>query len=53
MRIAGSQTNSFSFPVFLLSLFITMSSERRKPYPFDQIEPKWQRSGTSGKFSRA
>jgi leucyl-tRNA synthetase len=19
-----------------------MSSERRKPYPFDQIEPKWQ-----------
>jgi leucyl-tRNA synthetase len=21
-----------------------MSSERRKPYPFDQIEPKWQRT---------
>src|SRR3989442_4244179 len=21
----------------------SMSSERRKPYPFDQIEPKWQR----------
>ena len=28
------------FPVFLIKLL--MSSERRKPYPFDQIEPKWQ-----------
>jgi leucyl-tRNA synthetase len=27
-------------PVFLIKL--PMSSERRKPYPFDQIEPKWQ-----------
>ena len=27
-----------------------MSSERRKPYPFDQIEPKWQASGKSQTF---
>jgi leucyl-tRNA synthetase len=32
---------SFSrFPAFLLRH--PMSSERRKPYPFDQFEPKWQ-----------
>src|SRR5581483_2506001 len=28
------------FPAFLIDN--PMSSERRKPYPFDQIEPKWQ-----------
>ena len=37
----GSQSISFScFPAFLIHNL--MSSERRKPYPFDQIEPKWQ-----------
>src|SRR6202011_6064060 len=30
------------FPAFLIHS--RMSSERRKPYPFDQIEPKWQRT---------
>jgi len=51
MRIAGSQQQFifFScFPAFLIHN--PMSSERRQPYPFDQIEPKWQALWTSGKF---
>src|SRR5207302_10969450 len=35
-----------SFPIVLCLLCLApaefMSSERRKPYPFDLIEPKWQ-----------
>src|SRR6266568_6884117 len=39
--VANSKSIFFScFPAFLRD--IQMSSERRKPYPFDQIEPKWQ-----------
>jgi leucyl-tRNA synthetase len=31
------------FPAsFAALLFRRMSTERRKPYPFDQIDPKWQ-----------
>jgi leucyl-tRNA synthetase len=30
-----------------------MSSERRKPYPFDQIEPKWQAIWDKRRFSHA
>jgi leucyl-tRNA synthetase len=39
--VASSKSIFFScFPAFLIHN--PMSSERRKPYPFDQIEPKWQ-----------
>jgi leucyl-tRNA synthetase len=39
--VANSKSIFFScFPAFLIDN--PMSSERRKPYPFDQIEPKWQ-----------
>jgi leucyl-tRNA synthetase len=39
--VANSKSIFFSsFPAFLIHNL--MSSERRKPYPFDQIEPKWQ-----------
>jgi leucyl-tRNA synthetase len=42
LRVARSKSIFFScFPAFLID--DPMSSERRKPYPFDQIEPKWQR----------
>src|SRR5438874_6278771 len=42
LRLANSNSIFFScFPAFLIDN--PMSSERRKPYPFDQIEPKWQR----------
>jgi leucyl-tRNA synthetase len=41
LRVATSNSIFFScFPAFLIHH--PMSSERRKPYPFDQIEPKWQ-----------
>jgi leucyl-tRNA synthetase len=41
LRVASSKSIFFScFPAFLIHH--PMSSERRKPYPFDQIEPKWQ-----------
>jgi leucyl-tRNA synthetase len=41
LRVASSNSIFFScFPAFLIHN--PMSSERRKPYPFDQIEPKWQ-----------
>src|ERR1700737_3584379 len=39
--VATSKSIFFScFPAFLRDS--QMSSERRKPYPFDRIEPKWQ-----------
>src|SRR5260370_4728028 len=42
LRLASSKSIFFScFPAFLIHN--RMSSERRKPYPFNQIEPKWQR----------
>jgi leucyl-tRNA synthetase len=42
LRVASSKSIFFScFPAFLIHH--PMSSERRKPYPFDQFEPKWQR----------
>ena len=42
LRVAKSKSVFFSnFPAFLIHN--PMSSERRKPYPFDQIEPKWQK----------
>jgi leucyl-tRNA synthetase len=41
LRVANSKSIFFScFPAFLIDN--PMSSECRKPYPFDQIEPKWQ-----------
>jgi leucyl-tRNA synthetase len=41
LRVASSNSIFFScFPAFLIHH--PMSSERRKPYPFDQFEPKWQ-----------
>jgi leucyl-tRNA synthetase len=41
LRVANSKSIFFfCFPAFLIDN--PMSSERRKPYPFDQIEPKWQ-----------
>jgi leucyl-tRNA synthetase len=41
LRVANSKSIFFSsFPAFLNDH--PMSSERRKPYPFDQIEAKWQ-----------
>src|SRR6266513_3627904 len=33
---------SVSFRGFLVLDSNPMSSERRKPYPFDRLEPKWQ-----------
>jgi leucyl-tRNA synthetase len=32
-----------SGPPFVTYRFVDMTNERRKPYPFDEIEPKWQR----------
>ncbi len=32
---------------FIIYRFTEMSSERRKPYPFDTIEPKWQQHWAS------
>src|SRR5260370_7534034 len=41
LRVANSKfILFFFFPAFLIDN--PMSSECRKPYPFDQIEPKWQ-----------
>jgi leucyl-tRNA synthetase len=41
LRVANSKSIFFfCFPAFLIDN--PMSSECRKPYPFDQIEPKWQ-----------
>jgi leucyl-tRNA synthetase len=41
LRVANSKSIFFSyFPAFLIDN--PMTSERRKPYPFDEIEPKWQ-----------
>jgi leucyl-tRNA synthetase len=41
LRVANSKSIFFSyFPAFLIDN--PMTGERRKPYPFDQIEPKWQ-----------
>ena len=33
-----------SGPPFVTYRFVDMTNERRKPYPFDEIEPRWQRT---------
>ena len=40
IRSSNRIANFCFFPAFLIP--IPMSSERRKPYPFDRIDPKWQ-----------
>src|SRR5437763_14163416 len=42
LRVATSKSIFFSCFPALLRNSLDMSSERRKPYPFHQIEPKWQ-----------
>jgi leucyl-tRNA synthetase len=50
--VANSKSIFFScFPAFLIHH--PMSSERRKPYPFDQIEPKWQAVWEEGRLFHA
>src|SRR6202023_2684893 len=52
LRVASSKSIFFScFPAFLIHN--RMSSERRKPYPFNQIEPKWQRTWEDRQFFHA